>query len=168
MKEATRKEIIRLWNEGASRRQIRRRLGIPRHSVVRMLADHDNRSTAIADRERRRPNPAHHCEMNITRQLRPSSAFDVREIRVDCLTDGISTARQAYVLEYVFIRSRFMYVRCLAARDLVSALRQAGIPVAFRYDNMKLAGTSAAPDSISFEKSFQDEKHCHGDVCRPD
>jgi hypothetical protein len=150
MKEATRKEINRLWDEGASRRQITRRLGIPRHSVVRMLADYDNRRTAIADRERRRP----------------SYAFDVMELRVDCLADGVSMARPVYVLEYVLIRSHLMYVRCLAARDLVAALRQAGIPGAFRYDNMKLAGTSAAPDSISSEKSFQDE-HCHGDVAHP-
>ena len=56
MNDRTRNEIIRLHYGGTAQRRIARLLGIDRKSVARVLADHEDRRTGEADKERpRRP-----------------------------------------------------------------------------------------------------------------
>src|SRR5208337_1781621 len=51
MNEATRNEVIRLWYGGASRRRIARQLGVNRKTVVRVLAEHQDRRAGLPPAE---------------------------------------------------------------------------------------------------------------------
>jgi hypothetical protein len=140
MNVSTRNQVIRLWYGGASRRQIARRLRITRRSVVRVLADFENRPAEVDYGEHRRT--------HLPDRPRFEAASEV-EVHMDGLDSGLPTAERlcrVYVFSYVHPHSRLMYVRHVEAEDLVTALRNLlrGAAATCRYDNMKVAGADAS------------------------
>jgi hypothetical protein len=152
MNVSTRKEVIRLWYGGASGRQIARRLRISRRSVVRVLADHENRPAEIDDGERRR---AH---------LPDRPRFEtVSAVKV--YMDDFRTAeglRRVYVFSYILTCSRLVHVRLVAADGLATTLQIASEPATClrQYES---CGSSCFTGFRFIEESFEDEC-CHGRV----
>jgi transposase len=130
MNVSTRKEVIRLWYGGASRRQIARRLSISRRSVVRVLADHENRPAEVDYGERRRA------------YLPDRPRFETASA-VEVYMDDFRTAgglRRVCVFSYVLTCSRLVHVRFVAAEGLATTLQIASEepPATCRYDNMRV------------------------------
>jgi hypothetical protein len=158
MNVSTPKEVIRLWYGGASRRQIARRLRISRRSVVRVLADHENRPVDVDYGERRRTDLPDCPRFETSPEV---------EVHIDRLDNDLPTAqelRRMYVFGCVLTYSRLTHVRFVEAEDLVTALRDGlgAAPVMCRYDNMKFVGRPL------HRFQAQQRKHRHGYVSLPD
>jgi hypothetical protein len=127
MSDSMRKQIIRLWYGGASRRAIARMLGINRKAVGRVLLDHENRMAGVAEVGRgHRPNLLDDFAGDVAQLLELSPGMTAVRLHKELRDRGFTGG-------YGVVRDRLRAVRPLPQKrqeifDWMRAVLQGAVP----------------------------------------